>query len=78
MDELLKDILALLQDIQAFHKTSLGALKNAYVPYLSVKRVNQLEHRVQACLTALGPPRPPKGPCPDCTEPIKDLDLVGG
>lgn len=50
MDELLKDILSHLHEIQTSYKGSIGGLHNVYLPQLDVQRIGKLEARVVARL----------------------------
>lgn len=50
MDELLRDILSHLHEIQTSYKGSIGGMHNVYLPQLDVERVGKLEARIVARL----------------------------
>lgn len=47
-DELLRDALSLLQNIQRSHKGSIGTINNIYLPQLLIDNVDGLATRISA------------------------------
>ena len=55
MNDLLRDVLDHLRDIQSQRKGSIGSLNNVYLPQLDVDRVDALVTKVaEACRIAQG------------------------
>ena len=53
LEQLLKDVLSHLHNIQSSRKGSIGSLNNVYLPQLRVNHINQLTARVKQELEQL-------------------------